>query len=146
MDVFVRWRPLVGAETTTGSVEHSANTSPSSTLLAVTVHRRQTQSDKPWKSAAAFTAVLDSTASNTAAYATVVQPTVPRVLAAGCCSFFAYGHSGSGKTHTMGTGGNVGNTPAELEGITPQLIRNNRTTDRRRPTANRKRVSPGDSH
>ncbi len=101
MNVFVRWRPLVGAETTTGSVEHSANTSPSSTLLAVTVHRCQTQSGKPWRSAAAFTAILDSTASNTAAYATVVQPTVPRVLAGGCCSFFAYGHSGSGKTHTV---------------------------------------------
>lgn len=101
MNVYVRWRPLVGAETTTGSVEHSTNSSPSSSLLAVTVHRRQTPSDKPWKSAAAFTAVLNDTASNLAAFAAVVQPTVPRVLVGGCCSFFAYGHSGSGKTHTV---------------------------------------------
>lgn len=101
MNVFVRWRPLVGAETTTGSVERSTNTSPSSSLLAVTVHRRQTPSDKPWQSAAAFAAVLDDIASDIVTFAAVVQPTVPRALAGGCCSFFAYGHSGSGKTHTV---------------------------------------------
>lgn len=114
MNVFVRWRPLVGAETTQGSVDHGTITSPKPTttkppsktstpasLLAVTVNRSLTPSDKPWKSAAAFSAVLDGDDSNAAAYATIVQPTIPRVLDGRCCSFFAYGHSGSGKTHTV---------------------------------------------
>lgn len=105
MNVFVRWRPLVGAETEEGSVEHGTVSMPSKppkqSLLAVTVNRSLTPSDKPWKSAAAFDAVLDGTDTNAAAYATIVQPTVPRVMAGGCCSFFAYGHSGSGKTHTV---------------------------------------------
>lgn len=100
MNVFVRWRPLVGAEVTDGSVDHTTVTSASS-LLAVTVHRRLAPSDKPWTSAAAFSAVLDGSDSNAVAYRTIVQPTVPRVLAGGCCSVFAYGHSGSGKTHTV---------------------------------------------
>ncbi|KAM3452374.1 hypothetical protein NHJ6243_009379 [Beauveria neobassiana] len=101
MNVFVRWRPLIGAETAAGSVDHHTTTTASSPLLAVTVHRRLSPSDKPWTSASAFDAVFDSTASNGAVFATVVLPAVPRVLAGGCCSFFAYGHSGSGKTHTV---------------------------------------------
>ncbi|KAM3526891.1 hypothetical protein MY4038_006592 [Beauveria bassiana] len=105
MNVFVRWRPLIGAETAAGSVDHhtttTTTTTASSPLLAVTVHRRLSPSDKPWTSASAFDAVFDSTASNGAVFATVVLPAVPRVLAGGCCSVFAYGHSGSGKTHTV---------------------------------------------
>ncbi|OAA40479.1 kinesin family protein [Beauveria brongniartii RCEF 3172] len=101
MNVFVRWRPLIGAETAAGSVNHHTTAAASSPLLAVTVHRRLSPSDKPWTSASGFDAVLDSTASNAAVFATVVLPAVPRVLAGVCCSFFAYGHSGSGKTHTV---------------------------------------------
>ncbi|KAM3441649.1 hypothetical protein MY4824_001427 [Beauveria thailandica] len=101
MNVFVRWRPLIGAETTGGSVDHHSTATASSPLLAVTVHRRLSPSDKPWTSASGFDAVLDSTATNAAVFATVVLPAVPRVLAGGCSSFFAYGHSGSGKTHTV---------------------------------------------
>ncbi|KAM3506927.1 hypothetical protein MY11210_007358 [Beauveria gryllotalpidicola] len=88
-------------ETATGSVDHHTTTTTSSPLLAVTVHRRLPPWDKPWTSASSFDAVLDSTASNAAVFATVVLPAVPRVLAGGCCSFFAYGHSGSSKTHTV---------------------------------------------
>ncbi|TQV93785.1 kinesin family protein [Cordyceps javanica] len=104
MKVFVRWRPLVGAETAGGSVTHGTTARPappSPPLLAVTVDRGLAPADKPWKSAHAFDAVLDGDASNAAAYATIVQPAVPRVMAGGWCSFFAYGHSGSGKTHTV---------------------------------------------
>ncbi|KAM3507958.1 hypothetical protein MY10362_001461 [Beauveria mimosiformis] len=101
MNVFVRWRPLIGAETATGSVNHRTTATASSPLLAVTVHRCPSPSDKPWTSASSFDAVLDSAASNAAVFATVVLPAVPRVLAGGCCSFFAYGHSSSGKTHTV---------------------------------------------
>ncbi|KAJ6790053.1 hypothetical protein PWT90_03964 [Aphanocladium album] len=102
MNVFVRWRPLVGQETSEGSVEHGTVAAPApSSLLAVTVNRRLAPSDKPWKSAAAFDAVLDGSDSNDAAYSAIVQPTVLQVMRGGCCSFFAYGHSGSGKTHTV---------------------------------------------
>ncbi|KAM3563914.1 hypothetical protein MY1884_001035 [Beauveria asiatica] len=101
MNVFVRWRPLIGAETAGGSVDHHTTAAASSPLLAVTVHRRLSPSDKPWTSASGFDAVLDSTVTNAAVFATVVLPAVPRVLAGGCCSLFAYGHSGSGKTHTV---------------------------------------------
>ncbi|KAK8143539.1 hypothetical protein G3M48_007076 [Beauveria asiatica] len=113
MNVFVRWRPLIGAETAAGSVNHHTTAAASPPLLAVTVHRRLPPSDKPWTSASGFDAVLDSTATNAAVFAIVVLPAVPRVLAGGCCSFFAYGHSGSGKTHTVigydGDGNSDGN-------------------------------------
>ncbi|CAG9993202.1 unnamed protein product [Clonostachys byssicola] len=35
------------------------------------------------------------------AYETIVAAAIPNVLQGGSCSFFAYGHSGSGKTHTI---------------------------------------------
>ncbi|EGX96004.1 kinesin family protein [Cordyceps militaris CM01] len=101
MDVFVRWRPLVGAETVSGSVTHTSRADPSSARLAITIDRGLAPSDKPWTSASAFTRVLSGDTSNAAAYTAVAQPAVPRVLAGGCHSVFAYGHSGSGKTHTV---------------------------------------------
>lgn len=106
MNVFVRWRPLVGTEIQQGSVDHSTivatnSASPKRSLVAVSVNRSLAPSDKPWKSSAAFDTVLDGSDSNDAAYTTIVQPAVPQVMAGSCCSFFAYGHSGSGKTHTV---------------------------------------------
>ncbi|OAA54659.1 kinesin family protein [Cordyceps fumosorosea ARSEF 2679] len=101
MDVFVRWRPLVGAESSGDGVGHETVASPLSTLDAVTVQR--THLDKPWKSTFAFSGVLFGATSNASAYSAIVQPAVPHaVVTAGArASFFAYGHSGSGKTHTV---------------------------------------------
>lgn len=56
---------------------------------------------RSWKSAPAFTQVFPETAINSQVYKDVVAPTLPQVLEGATCNFFAYGHSGSGKTHTI---------------------------------------------
>ncbi|KAK3187292.1 hypothetical protein K4F52_003923 [Lecanicillium sp. MT-2017a] len=101
MDVFVRWRPLAESEAPQGSVAHKAVKNDKSSLLSVSINRNQTPSDREWNSSAAFHSVLNVQDDNGVAYSTIVEPTISQVLGGGSCSFFAYGHSGSGKTHTV---------------------------------------------
>ncbi|EFY87299.1 pol protein [Metarhizium acridum CQMa 102] len=99
MNVFARWRPLADAEEAQGAINYT--TSHNSPLLSVSIHRASSPDDRTWESPAAFTAVLDAQDDNTAVYTRVVQPGIARVLQGESASFFAYGHSGSGKTHTV---------------------------------------------
>lgn len=104
MSVFARWRPLTDAEAPAGELERTATPSPPSQLLSVSVAQPGPNGKEPpkrWKSAAAFSAVLESGDDNASSYAAVVEPAIPLVLDGGSCSFFAYGHSGSGKTHSI---------------------------------------------
>jgi hypothetical protein len=101
MNVFVRWRPLIDSETPSGSISQNTIKSDKSPLHAVSINRNQSPNDRDWKSPAAFHTVLDVQDNNSVAYSTIVEPAIPQVLDGGSCSFFAYGHSGSGKTHTV---------------------------------------------
>jgi hypothetical protein len=57
---------------------------------------------KPWKSAAAFQATYEPADNNAAVFESMVADAIPKVMTMGAsCNFFAYGHSGSGKTHTI---------------------------------------------
>lgn len=98
MNVFARWRPLFDAETKSGTIDRT--TAPSS-LLSISINRAASPSDRPWKSPAAFSHIFDPEDDNTTVYKKVVQPAIPKVLQGESYSFFAYGHSGSGKTHTI---------------------------------------------
>ncbi|KAG8413594.1 hypothetical protein J3459_014135 [Metarhizium acridum] len=111
MNVFARWRPLADAEEAQGAINYT--TSHNSPLLSVSIHRASSPDDRTWESPAAFTAVLDAQDDNTAVYTRVVQPGIARVLQGESASFFAYGHSGSGKTHTPLA---IGLSPLELRG------------------------------
>ncbi|CEJ93154.1 hypothetical protein VHEMI08764 [[Torrubiella] hemipterigena] len=104
MNVFVRWRSRIRAETKDDCIDHHivpAEQTSSIPRHAVVLNRKSTPQDKPWKSPFAFHTILNESDTNEAAYGTIVQPLISGVMAGGCCSFFAYGHSGSGKTHTV---------------------------------------------
>ncbi|KAL6855025.1 hypothetical protein ACO1O0_006162 [Amphichorda felina] len=109
MNVFARWRPLTESEAATGEIARTTLETPSKLTTitaspeanAVKVRPWGTFPIPPWKSSPAFRAVFNPETDNTTVYQTVVAPALPRLMLGANCSFFAYGHSGSGKTHTM---------------------------------------------
>ncbi|KAL6234003.1 hypothetical protein BDW75DRAFT_174521 [Aspergillus navahoensis] len=104
-DVFARWRPLPasaeGEITRTHSPFEDARGTHISTSL--TPPPPLSKTIRPWKSGAIFTHVFEAanTSHNRAVFDVVVAPILPRVLAGETANFLAYGHSGSGKSHTM---------------------------------------------
>lgn len=98
MNVFARWRPLANAEGPSGTIDHSSS---NTSLLSISINRASSPSDRPWKSPAAFTTVFSPDDDNANVYNKVVEPNISKVLQGESSSFFAYGHSGSGKTHTI---------------------------------------------
>lgn len=98
MNVYARWRPLPSQSISNQVASH---TQPNTSLLAISISSPAQTESQSWTSPAAFTAILSPEDDNSVAYARIVEPTVPNTLQGGSCSFFAYGHSGSGKTHTI---------------------------------------------
>jgi hypothetical protein len=98
--VFARWRPLTKSEAPAGEIGRSTSQKENS-LLSVSITRGNSSNDRQWKSPLAFREVLNPQDDNSVAFDTVVSRSLSRVLEGGTCSFFAYGHSGSGKTHTI---------------------------------------------
>ncbi|KAM0425991.1 hypothetical protein ACHAPT_008620 [Fusarium lateritium] len=100
INVFARWRPLAAAEATTGEIEYS--TLPGSKVLSSASIKHPTSTkDRPWTSPAAFHTIFGPQDHNSDVYTAVVLPNISKLLLGESCSFFAYGHSGSGKTHTI---------------------------------------------
>ncbi|KAE8381708.1 P-loop containing nucleoside triphosphate hydrolase protein [Aspergillus bertholletiae] len=97
--VYTRWRPLSPGESTetqrADDQQDSGRVSISLTPSSGSVTQR------PWKSDAAFTQTFETTDNNKSVFEAVVAPTLPHVLNGRSCNFFAYGHSGSGKSHTI---------------------------------------------
>lgn len=100
LNVFARWRPLapnqVGLEEINRQTDYD-----SSPLASVSINCESSVGNRPWTSPAAFHAIFNPEDDNDKLYNDVVAPSIPRVLRGENCSFFAYGHSGSGKTHTV---------------------------------------------
>ncbi|KAL7621671.1 hypothetical protein AAE478_008998 [Parahypoxylon ruwenzoriense] len=69
--------------------------------FSVSIKRHASTQDRPWKSSAAFHTIFDPEDNNYKVYNVVVAPNNPKILCGKNCSSFAYGHSGSGKTHTI---------------------------------------------
>ncbi|KAF7596801.1 hypothetical protein BBP40_012400 [Aspergillus hancockii] len=73
---------------------------PSRVSISLTPPTRSA-AERPWKSVHAFTKVFEANDNNESVFQAVVAPTLPHVLNGRSCNFFAYGHSGSGKSHTI---------------------------------------------
>ncbi|KAM5364635.1 hypothetical protein ACJZ2D_011416 [Fusarium nematophilum] len=100
INVFARWRPLSEAETSSGEIDHRAPPDPQPPF-SISIKRRSSAAERPWTSSAAFHSVFGRGDNNSRVYDAVVAPSISKVLHGESCSFFAYGHSGSGKTHTI---------------------------------------------
>jgi len=70
----------------------------------------------------AFSGVYGPASAQTSVYDENVRPMVNAVLDGYNATILAYGQSGSGKTHTMGTGQVIGSVPAEELGILPRVV------------------------
>jgi hypothetical protein len=100
MNVYARWRPLAASEAVLSEIDRQTD-SASRSLTSVSIKRRALAEDHLWTSPAAFHTVFNPEDDNAKLYNHVVAPSIPRVLQGENASFFAYGHSGSGKTHTV---------------------------------------------
>ncbi|OAL45925.1 P-loop containing nucleoside triphosphate hydrolase protein [Pyrenochaeta sp. DS3sAY3a] len=102
--VYARWRPLPPSETTPTTPDPGLKhtTSQHGSQQSISLHTTA-PSGRPatWNSGPSFTQVFSPDNDNNAVYKRVVLPTLPAVLDGETCTFFAYGHSGSGKTHTI---------------------------------------------
>ena len=100
ISVFARWRPLESSETEFGSIYHNT-TSNLSNQLSITIKRQSIAESRPWTSSPAFHSIFHPEHHNRQVYEAVVAQNIPKMLSGQNCSLFAYGHSGSGKTHTI---------------------------------------------
>lgn len=101
INVFARWRRLAQSETTEGEVTSTTCPADTQALLSVSISQQRPGANQSWTSPPAFKAIFNPEDDNAAVYHSVVAPAIPHVLRGGSCNFFAYGHSGSGKTHTI---------------------------------------------
>ncbi|KAH8204174.1 hypothetical protein TruAng_001594 [Truncatella angustata] len=100
ISVFARWRPLLPSEAGLAEIDRRT-LSDSHPLLSLSIKPQASTQDRPWTSSAAFHAIFNPEDVNQKVYNAVVAPNIPRILCGENCTFFAYGHSGSGKTHTI---------------------------------------------
>ncbi|KAJ4253442.1 hypothetical protein NW762_010600 [Fusarium torreyae] len=98
--VFARWRPLQQSEAELGTFDRDTS-SGSNNLLSVTIKRQSPAANRPWTSSSAFHSIFDPEHHNRQVYEAVVAPNITKMLRGENCSLFTYGHSGSGKTHTI---------------------------------------------
>lgn len=97
LSTFARWRPLTDFELEDGAFDRSTSLGKNELHSIFIEH----PAHKPWKSAAAFKESYEPTDNNAKVFESAVSAALPKVLNGASCNFFAYGHSGSGKTHTI---------------------------------------------
>lgn len=100
INVFARWRPLSQPETELGEM-YRTTLSDCRSQSAVSIKSQASTGERSWTSSAAFHTVFGPEDNNSKVYNVAIAPNVLKVLRGENCSFFAYGHSGSGKTHTI---------------------------------------------
>lgn len=98
-NVFVRWRPLEDGSSE-AKLDQAATQHGSKQSISISSHLNPAR-PRTWKSGASFSDVFPENTFNSHVFESVVKPTLPEVLNGATCNFFAYGHSGSGKTHTI---------------------------------------------
>lgn len=98
--VYARWRPLGAGESSASEVKRSVAQHETSQSILLSSEPNSTPS-RTWQSEASFAQVYPETAVNSHVFDNMVAPTLPQVMEGATCNFFAYGHSGSGKTHTI---------------------------------------------
>ncbi|KAL4928091.1 kinesin family protein [Aspergillus undulatus] len=104
-DIFARWRPLPPTEAQALTQEiNRVHTKQAGNLISTSLGPPQTTRatlPRSWKSDYVFTNVFEGQDTNKTIFNAVVSPILPRTLSGGTCNFLAYGHSGSGKSHTI---------------------------------------------
>lgn len=103
--VFTRWRGITPAESAQEEIKRE-HTQQESALTSVSIEvpsqRGKLPSQKQvWTSGSSMTGIFEMNDSNKTVFDAVVAPILPQVLQGKSCNVFAYGHSGSGKTHTI---------------------------------------------
>ncbi|KAK5053286.1 hypothetical protein LTR84_002260 [Exophiala bonariae] len=100
--VYVRWRPLNSSEGESAEIDRTIAVNEDSSRSLALKSPLDVPRNRSWKSgASSFTNVFEAGSGNEYVFEHVVAPTLPLVLQGQTCNFFAYGHSGSGKTHTI---------------------------------------------
>ncbi|KAJ5323972.1 hypothetical protein N7476_002572 [Penicillium atrosanguineum] len=104
--VWARWRPLKPSGSQQGEImresDQDRNNQQSRISIASSVQAQSLSSrERSWKSGYSFDGVIEPDENNHIVYNCIVAPIISEVLQGKCYNFFAYGHSGSGKTHTM---------------------------------------------
>lgn len=103
--VWTRWRPLSPAESEEEIAReynlHQNNSRSSISITSPLQTRAVSAREKSWKSGFSFDGIIEHAENNHSVFNRVVAPIIPEVLQGKSCNFFAYGHSGSGKSHTM---------------------------------------------
>ncbi|KAJ5782575.1 hypothetical protein N7457_004349 [Penicillium paradoxum] len=104
--VWVRWRPLNSTEVETGEIQREYGQHPNNQQSCISVTsplqaKALSTREKSWKSGFSFDGIIECDDNNHLVFDRVVAPIIPEVLQGRSCNFFAYGHSGSGKSHTM---------------------------------------------
>ncbi|KXG47820.1 uncharacterized protein PGRI_016900 [Penicillium griseofulvum] len=104
--VWVRWRPLNPSEAGAGEIQreygqHHNNPQSCTSVTSPLQTKALSTREKSWKSGFSFDGILERDDNNHVVFNRVVAPVLPEVLEGKSRNFFAYGHSGSGKSHTM---------------------------------------------
>ncbi|CAG8160031.1 unnamed protein product [Penicillium salamii] len=101
LKVWARWRPLKSTESPNEEITRESNSNQSQHQISITAQTQLPAREKSWKSRHTFNGIIEPNETNDIVYNGLVAPIIPDVLRGQCSNFFAYGHSGSGKTHTM---------------------------------------------
>jgi len=99
--VFVRWRPLVGDELKRGDagVVHECVKDGKGTM-SVSITSDRMPRVKTWQGAG-YSGVFRGPEGNAEVFDASVEPMVDTILGGKAACLFCYGHTGSGKTHTV---------------------------------------------
>ncbi|EWC46735.1 hypothetical protein DRE_03980 [Drechslerella stenobrocha 248] len=100
---YIRWRPLP-VESGTTEIERSHAQDGEYQSVSVSLPAASSNSSRgtrSWSSAPSFARVFEPSDDNSIVFEHVVSQAFPKVMAGKTCNFFAYGHTGSGKTHTI---------------------------------------------
>ena len=103
VQVFVRMRPLVGKEISDNheSIEYNVKTNKKKSTKSLTLEKvfgRNNERDKKYTD---LTNVILPTNNNEATFDICLKPALSNIFKGEKTCIFAYGHTGSGKTHTI---------------------------------------------
>ncbi|KAH6616473.1 kinesin family member 2/24 [Boeremia exigua] len=99
-EIYVRSRPLSSDEQSKLEPELSIIHDKNSRVITLSSQCDPERSRK-WSSGVSFAQLFTGSVTNEHVYESTVKPALDQVMLGATCNFFAYGHSGSGKTHTV---------------------------------------------
>lgn len=98
-EIYVRARPLTLVEQS--ALEPELSIIQDNQNQTITISDLGNQRARTWSSGAAFKQFFSGGVLNGQVYERTVKPVLAQVMDGATCNFFAYGHSGSGKTYTI---------------------------------------------